>query len=93
MNLAALFDSHLAVLPVLLPAATAMLLLLIGDAAGDTSGQHGHRKRLWARRIAIASVAMGLLLAARLMIEAHAGEGAAALRPSASCWWSTASRR
>jgi multicomponent K+:H+ antiporter subunit D len=80
MSLAALFDTHLAILPVLLPAATAMLLLLIGDAGGDTSGQHGHRKRLWARRIAIASVALGLLLAARLMIEAHAGEGAAALR-------------
>lgn len=82
MSLAAFFDAHLAILPVLLPAATAMLLLLIGDAAGDTSGQHGHHKRKWARRIAIASVALGLLLAARLVIEAHAGggEGAAALR-------------
>ncbi len=76
MSLAALFDTHLAILPVLLPAATAMLLLFIGDAAGDTAGQHGHRKRKWARRIAIASVALGLLLAARLVIEAHAGEGA-----------------
>jgi multicomponent K+:H+ antiporter subunit D len=82
MSLAAFFDTHLAILPVLLPAATAMLLLLIGDAAGDTSGQHGHGKRTWARRIAIASVALGLLLAARLMIEAHAagGEGVGALR-------------
>ncbi len=75
MNLATLFDTHLAVLPVLLPAATAMLLLLIGDAGGETSGQHGHRKRLWARRIAIASVMLGLLLAARLVVEAHAGAG------------------
>ncbi len=82
MSLAALFDTHLAILPVLLPAATAMLLLLIGDAGGDTSGQHGHHKRKWARRIAITSVTLGLLLAARLVIEAHAGggEGAAALR-------------
>ncbi|WP_341886663.1 monovalent cation/H+ antiporter subunit D [Variovorax sp. YR752] len=76
MSLASLFDTHLAILPVLLPAATAVLLLLLGDAAGDTSGSHGHQKRQWARRIAIASVALGLLLAARLMIEAHAGAGA-----------------
>jgi len=76
MNLAAFFDTHLAILPVLLPAATATLLLLIGDSAGDTAGVHGHHKRKWARRIAIASVALGLLLAARLVIEAHAGEGA-----------------
>jgi len=76
MSLASLFDTHLAILPVLLPAATAMLLLLQGDAAGDTSGSHGHHKQKWARRIAIASVTLGLLLAARLAIEAHAGPGA-----------------
>lgn len=76
MSLAALFDTHLAILPVLLPAATAMLLLLIGDAAGGVAGQHGHRRLLWARRIAFVSVLLGLLLAARLMIEAHAGDGA-----------------
>jgi multicomponent K+:H+ antiporter subunit D len=82
MSLASLFDTHLAILPVLLPAATAMLLLLLGDAAGDTSGSHGHHRRLWARRIAIASATLGLLLAARLMSEAHAAgaEGAGALR-------------
>ncbi|WP_425260881.1 monovalent cation/H+ antiporter subunit D [Rubrivivax sp. RP6-9] len=73
MTLAAFFDTHLAILPVLLPAATAVLLLLVGDAAGDTSGQHGHHKRLWARRIALASVALGLVLAARLVLEADAG--------------------
>ena len=76
MSLASLFDTHLAILPVLLPAATAMLLLLQGDAAGDTSGSHGHHKQKWALRIAIASVTLGLLLAARLAIEAHAGPGA-----------------
>jgi multicomponent K+:H+ antiporter subunit D len=75
MNLAALLDAHLAILPVLLPAATAIVLLLFGDAAGDTAGQHAHPKRLWARRIAIASVTLGLLLAARLALEAHAGAG------------------
>ncbi len=76
MNPLALLDAHLAILPVLLPAATAMLLLMIGDAAGDTSGSHGHHKRKWARRIAITSVTLGLLLAARLVFEAHAGAGA-----------------
>jgi multicomponent K+:H+ antiporter subunit D len=74
--LAEFFKTHLPILPVLLPAATAMLLLLLGDAAGDTAGSHGHRKRKWARRIAIASVTLGLLLAARLAIEAHTGAGA-----------------
>ncbi|WP_298830950.1 monovalent cation/H+ antiporter subunit D [uncultured Piscinibacter sp.] len=76
MNLAGFVDTHLAILPVLLPAATAMLLLLLGDAAGDTSGSHGHHRRKWARRLAMASVTLGLLLAARLAIEAHAGPGA-----------------
>jgi multicomponent K+:H+ antiporter subunit D len=74
--LAEFFKTHLPILPVLLPAATAMLLLLLGDAGGDTAGSHGHHKRKWARRLAIASVTLGLLLAARLAIEAHAGAGA-----------------
>ncbi|MDH5540838.1 MAG: monovalent cation/H+ antiporter subunit D, partial [Rhizobacter sp.] len=80
MNLAdllnALFTSHLPILPVLLPAGTAMLLLLLGDAGGDTAGVHVHRRRVWARRIALASATLGLLLAARLALEAHAGVGA-----------------
>ena len=48
---------HLPVLPVLLPAATAMLLLLLGDGGGDS---HGHRRLLWARRLALLSTALGL---------------------------------
>ena len=75
MSLAGFFEAHLPILPVLLPAGTAMLLLLIGDAGADTAGQHGHHRRKWARRIAIVSVTLGLLLAARLAIEAHAGLG------------------
>jgi multicomponent K+:H+ antiporter subunit D len=76
MSLLQLVDTHLAILPVLLPAATAMALLLLGDAAGDAPHEQGERKRRWARGIAIASVALGLLVAARLVLEAHAGEGA-----------------
>ncbi|MDH5540284.1 MAG: monovalent cation/H+ antiporter subunit D [Rhizobacter sp.] len=76
MNLVDFFNLHLPILPVLLPAGTAMLLLLIGDAAGDTASSHGNRRRKWARRIAITSVTLGLLLAARLALEAHEGVGA-----------------
>jgi multicomponent K+:H+ antiporter subunit D len=63
VNLADFFTLHLPILAVLLPAGTAMLLLLIGD---------GPRLR-WARRIGIASATLGLLLAARLAIEADTG--------------------
>jgi multicomponent K+:H+ antiporter subunit D len=69
----ALFSTHLAVLPVLLPAFTAFLLLLIGDHGGDSHGGHGHRRLRWARVIAIASTTLGLLLAARLALQADHG--------------------
>jgi multicomponent K+:H+ antiporter subunit D len=78
VSLAEFVNTHLPVLPVLLPAGTAMLLLLIGDAGGDTAGSHGHRRRKWARRVAITSVTLGLLLAARLALEAHGAQGGAA---------------
>jgi multicomponent K+:H+ antiporter subunit D len=68
------FSEQLPILPVLLPAVTAVLLLLIGDHGGDAHGGHGHRKLLWARRIALASVLLGLLIAARLAIEAGQGD-------------------
>jgi multicomponent K+:H+ antiporter subunit D len=66
--------AHLAVLPVLLPAFTAILLLLVGDHGGDVQGGHGHPKLLWARRIALASVALGLALAVLLALRAATGE-------------------
>ncbi|MDP3085371.1 MAG: monovalent cation/H+ antiporter subunit D [Rubrivivax sp.] len=72
MSLTSLFETHLAVLPVLIPALTAMLLLLVGDHGGSSA--HGHRRLKWARRIALASTALGLLLAARLALEAGSGE-------------------
>ena len=90
---------HLPILPVLLPSLTAIVLLLIGDHGGDAHGGHGHRRLLWARRIALGSAALGLLLAARLVLDADARRRCASTasatgrRPSASCWWSTGSAR
>ena len=65
--------AHLPILPVLLPSLTAVLLLLIGDHGGDDAA-HGHRKLLWARRIALGSVLLGLVIAAELVREAAGGE-------------------
>ncbi len=55
---------HLPIVPVLLPALTAVVLLLLGDGPG---------KRPLARRIALASVALGLLAAWRLADIAGSG--------------------
>ncbi len=68
------FADHLPILPVLLPSATAILLLLIGDRGGEGLGGHVHGRLRWARRIALASVLLGLLIAARLAVEASGGE-------------------
>lgn len=66
--------SHLPVLPVLLPAATAIALLLLGDGGGGEGvGGHGHRRLLWARRLALGSATLGLLLAALLLRQADTG--------------------
>ncbi len=59
---------HLAVLPVLLPLATAALLLALGDGAGS----HGHAALARARRLSVASVAAGLAVAVALVLEAQA---------------------
>ena len=58
------FADHLPILPVLLPAFTAILLLLIGDEAG---------RRPWARRLAMASVLLGAVFAFRLVEQAATG--------------------
>ncbi len=55
---------HLPVLAVLLPIFTAVLLLLIGD---------GEARRLWVRRVALASVLLGAVLAFRLVEQAAEG--------------------
>ena len=63
-------QTHGPVLPVLLPAATAILLLLLGDVGGSA---HGHPKRLAARRIALGSALLGLGLAVLLALQADTG--------------------
>ncbi|MCX7659293.1 monovalent cation/H+ antiporter subunit D [Caldimonas sp.] len=65
---------HLPILPVLLPAFTAIVLLLLGDHGGDSHGGHGHHKLLWARRIGLASTVLGLCIAAGLVVEVGRGE-------------------
>ncbi len=55
---------HLPVLPVLLPALTAVLLLFIGDSPA---------RLRWARAVALASVALGAVLAVRLVEQAAGG--------------------
>jgi len=61
---------HLPVLPVLLPVATAILLLLLGD--GGSRG-HGRHQLLTARRIALVSGLIGLGVAVLLVLQADAG--------------------
>jgi multicomponent K+:H+ antiporter subunit D len=68
------FADHLPILPVLLPAATAIALLILGDHGGDAHGGHGHHRLLWARRIALASTLLFLVICARLATEAAGGE-------------------
>ena len=62
---------HLPVLHVLLPLLTAVILLLVGDHGGS---EHGHRKLKAARRIALGSMVIGLLLAILAVQRAAAGE-------------------
>ena len=64
---------HLPILAVLLPALTAIVLLLIGDGGGDALGGHGQRRLLWARRIGLFSVLLGAVIAFRLLEQAGTG--------------------
>ena len=63
-------NTHLPVLPVLLPSLTAILLLLLGD--GGSRG-HGRPQLLAARRIALGSALLGLAVAVLLLLRADAG--------------------
>ncbi len=58
------FADQLPILPVLLPLFTAVALLLLGD---------GEARRLWVRRIAMASVLLGAVLAFSLIEQAATG--------------------
>jgi multicomponent K+:H+ antiporter subunit D len=64
----ALGSAHLPVLPVLLPLFTAVALLLLGDDGGQAS--HGGAALQRRRVLSMASVALGALIAWRLMYEA-----------------------
>lgn len=68
------FFDHLPILTVLLPALTAVLLLLLGDQGADVHGGHAHPKLLGARRIGLVSTALGLVLAVLLALGAADGE-------------------
>lgn len=64
---------HLPILPVLLPALTAVVLLLLGDGGSVLQGGHERARLHWARRIALASVLLGAVLAWRLVEQAGGG--------------------
>ena len=63
---------HAPVLTVLLPAMTAVVLLLLGDSGGE-HGHDGDGVGL-RRRLSLASVALGLLMAGALVVHAASGE-------------------
>ena len=65
------FETHLPVLPVLLPMFTAVALLLMGDDGGEAN--HGGPLLQRRRLLSFASVVLGAVLAWRLMSEAALG--------------------
>ena len=65
---------HLPILPVLLPAGTAILLLLIGDHGGGDEAGHTSAKLTWCRRIALGSTMLFALMAAVLVAGAAGGD-------------------
>jgi multicomponent K+:H+ antiporter subunit D len=64
---------HLPILPVLLPAVTAIALLLIGDGGGTAQGRRSEARRRLARRIGLVSVLLGAVFAFRLVGLADTG--------------------
>ncbi len=66
-----LFAAHLAILPVLLPAFTGMLLLLLGDGPGAGPETSAALRRC--RLISLSAVSLMLLLAVCLLIQADTG--------------------
>ena len=71
-GLETLFASHLAVLPVVLPLFTAVILLLMGDGHGQASHDSAPLRRQ--RILSLASAGLGALLAWRLMLQAAPGD-------------------
>lgn len=66
---------HAPVLSVLLPSFSAMALLLLGDSSGSAvqGGGHGDSRLRWRRRLAMASVLLGLFMAVQLVALASGG--------------------
>ncbi|MEY4978756.1 MAG: hypothetical protein RLZZ352_1026 [Pseudomonadota bacterium] len=71
--IAAFWLQHAPVLSVVLPSFTAVTLLFIGDGSGADSRQTDARQR-WSRRVALASVLLGLFMAVQLVRHASAGD-------------------
>ncbi|MCV0440066.1 MAG: monovalent cation/H+ antiporter subunit D [Hydrogenophaga sp.] len=67
---------HAPVLSVLLPAFTAVGMLLLGDSSGLAAqgGGHGSARVRWRRNLAMASVLLGLFMAVQLVQRAAGGE-------------------
>ncbi len=67
---------HAPVLSVLLPSFTAMALLLLGDFGGmsGVGGGHNRARVVWRRRLSLASVLLGLVMAAGLVWQASLGD-------------------
>ena len=65
--------NHLPVLPVLLPLATAVALLALGDGGGADAGAHGNRVLRRARWLSLISVLAGLAVAVALLLRAADG--------------------
>lgn len=73
-SLLAFWLQHAPVLSVLLPVFTAVVLLLLGDGSQQVvGGGHGDNRQRWARRLAMASVLLGLLMAVGLVVQASSG--------------------
>ncbi|WP_306567058.1 monovalent cation/H+ antiporter subunit D, partial [Aquabacterium sp.] len=68
-GLYAFWTQHLPIFPVLLPAFTAMALLLLGDAPSG----HAQARSQWGRRISLLSLALGLWVAVCLVNQASEG--------------------
>ncbi len=67
---------HAPVLSVLLPSFTGMALLLLGDFGGmsGVGGGHNRARIVWRRRLSMASVVLGLIMAAGLVWRASSGD-------------------
>ncbi|MEX1167286.1 MAG: monovalent cation/H+ antiporter subunit D, partial [Hydrogenophaga sp.] len=67
---------HAPVLSVMVPAFTAMALLMLGDMGGlqGVGGGHSQTLLVWRRRLSVASVVLGLVMAIGLVWRASSGD-------------------